>query len=309
MAEVGGLDEPPRQVLGAQNLRLGQFVPQILHGYRRDGQLSSSIAAINIEALFRGQKDEYRAKYSSGARLRRKFRLKRDAEILLVSVGHDQPLENFWAWRKTSSAIDQLKELNVCAVTIPNFSFFDDAPRFHTIWNRRRMIQLSEEFSSAGFVVIPHLNALSRADWDFWADYLKDQPSVSFVAKEFQTGNKNPHFGMPAIEHLDELQQRLGRPLSPIAIGATQYLQQLAARFDRFTIVDSKAFMSTVKRRRLCVLKGRLRQRQFSTEQNEPLDRLLEENVGTQRRWIASQVHRVTRVRRKRQLELQFIDA
>jgi hypothetical protein len=120
-----------------------------------------------------------------------------------------------------------------------------------------------------------YLVDVSHADWDFWFDVLSGFPKVRHVAKEFQTGNRRVDVGLPALHELDRLQQRLGRRLHPIAIGGAQYAMFLAQRFDSYTIMDSRPFMTATKRRELVFKDSRLRSRRRRAKM---IDDLLEWN-------------------------------
>jgi hypothetical protein len=207
--------------------------------------------------------------------LRARFQIGSSSQVLLVSVAPDADLERYWAYRNSRSVPAALRALGIVAVTIPNFSFFQDAPRTHTIRNRRRMEIVAEELSAAGIAVIPHLNALTRADWNYWADYLRRHESVTCVAKEFQTGLRDPALANEAIGAISQLEEKIGRPLHLIAVAGGGCVPQLARTFGRFTVVDSMPFMKTMKRRKL-VVHGKVRWRRLRV----PLvDDLLAHNV------------------------------
>ena len=80
-------------------------------------------------------------------------------------------------------------DLDIAAITPPNFSFFLDVPRPHSLYNRKRMLRVADEFLRHGIPVAPHLNATNEADWDFWISLFRDSPELSVYCKEFQTGN------------------------------------------------------------------------------------------------------------------------
>src|SRR5690606_41634023 len=78
---------------------------------------------------------------------------------------------------------------------------------FRSLFNRRRQLLCLAELHRAGVPIIPHLSAVMPEDWRFWRDFLERNPSLRFVAVEFQTGNKNPPQGR-SEEHTSELQSR-----------------------------------------------------------------------------------------------------
>jgi Domain of unknown function (DUF4417) len=222
--------------------------------------------------------------------LRREFKLTQESQILLVSVGFDHLLERFWREHRAWNIPDVLNELNLLGVTAPNFSFFNDAPRTHSLWNRRRMLAVGERISAAGGRIILHLNASNFGDWSYWADFLREHSEMVCVAKEFQTGLSAKESAADAMRSLISLQQHLGRPLHPVLIGGVRFAQILRKEFPTFTIVDSVPFMRTVKRRifqNSTVSKKKWRP--CKTKLNGCLGALMDYNVSGYKQWVVNQ--------------------
>lgn len=214
-----------------------------------------------------------------GVELRTHFGLNPSARVLLLSVAQDKFLEDYWRYRGSRDIPNALAQLNVEAVTIPNFSFFTDAPRTHTLWNVARMLRVGEELSAAGVAIVPHLNASTRRDWALWRDLLRENPQIRYVCKEFQTGLREPRAGREALRAMRLLQDELGRALHPVVVGAWQFIRELAMHFSQFTLVTATPFMRTMHRRRLVTF-PRDRWVMAATPKGEPLDELLEHNVA-----------------------------
>ena len=86
-------------------------------------------------------------------------------------------------------------------------------------------------------------------DWQFWRQYLTDNRTLCVVAIEFQTGNRNRAQGCKALDNLARIQHEIGQSLHPVIIGGGQFIEYVADRFDKFTLMDSEPFMKAVKRR------------------------------------------------------------
>jgi hypothetical protein len=213
---------------------------------------------------------------------RRFFGLRDDAEVLLVGVGPDPVIERYWQNRNAARIPEALARLGLAGMTCPNYSFFRDAPRPHTLWNRARMHLVLEELSDAGVPAIPHLNAAMECDWRFWAALLRASPSVRVVAKEFQTGNARWDVGFAAITRLRRLQDEVGRALHPVLVGGAQFAEEAAQAFPSFTIVDASPYMKAVKRQ-MAYREGdvTVRWRGMTGEPGEPIDGLLEHNISS----------------------------
>lgn len=283
-------DQPrPHRDVRAAEASLPLYIPRIVHGSSRARSLSVETAALSLFDVLQGRGDAYAPVASSAEELRRHFRVRADARILVTSVAQDRELERYWAHRRKLGIPEMLSPLGLLGVTVPNFSFFGDAPKPHNLWNRTRMLLVAEELSSAGLSVVPHLHALTSADWAFWAEFLKAQPSIRVVTKEFQTGNKAPDIGMKAIEDLERLQSKVQRPLHPILVAGARFLEEAARAFDTFTIVDSVPFMAALRARQVIRDLHPERSPVWETvrlTEGEPVDALLQENVDTYSAWL-----------------------
>jgi len=283
-------------ISGEVNLRsfepslLPQYMPLIGHGGKRRSHLRQSTVAVSMFRMLRWYErtGQMRPNVRSGSHLRTSLRLEPESKVFLVSVAKDDKLETFWSRHKKDNIAERLRELDIIGITVPNFSFFDDAPRIHTLWNRWRMLRVAEHLSEAGIAVVPHLNALEPADWDFWSGFLRDHPHLTCVAKEFQTGNSKFKHARQAIDELQRLEQRLGRSLHPVLIGAGFVLGEIKSALERFTLIDSCPFMQTVHRRELIVdEKGARKWRLVRTPPGTFLDAKLERNVEAYVSWVA----------------------
>lgn len=277
---VPGRMGPLRPLVGA----LPEYVPLIQHRSRnRTEPFSGSVVALSTFTILSGHETGYAPRAKTPQDLRVLFGLRRDAKIILVSVSQDAALERYWSWRRGQGTPELLARLGVMGMTVPNFSFFLDAPRPHTEWNRERMRLTAMELSAAGIPVILHLNAITRSDWAYWRLQLDAQPDMVFVAKEFQTGHASPEKAVHALEDMARLQDGLhGRRLHPLLIGGGRHLVRARGMFDSCTVIDSVPFMKTMHRRKYTPERGlRARWRSIATAKGEPLDELLEHNVAS----------------------------
>lgn len=300
LRDVGGLGSRPWKPIRGPELELPLYVPLLRHGKKRERLFDRPIVGVSIRDLLpRRRPQNYHPVVASAARLRDWCRVPRKTRIIVSSVAPDQPIEDFWSFRNVTGVIQQLAELDLAAMTTPNYSFFTNVPRTHTLYARKRIVLAAEELSAAGIPAILHVNAETDFDWDFWFDVLSGFPAIRHVAKEFQTGNRRLDFGLRALHELDRLQQRLGRHLHPVAVGGAQYAMFFAQRFETFTIMDSHPFMTASHRRELMWRGPRLmkvRRRAATT------DDLLERNEG--RYALMLELQRRTGMQRRRRLPL-----
>ena len=275
-AEVGGIFPEQRRKIPSTPLKLPRYIPMIRHGSMRSRPLVADYVALNT---FEVLDSRCRSRFSSATALRRHFMLASETPTLLISVKQDPKVESFWQHR-SSTKLGDLAGVGVAVVSTPNFSIFDDAPRLHSVRNLWRILRSAEDIADSGLIPLLHVNAVEREDWRWWAKILRDNPSVRFVVKEFQTGLMDTSRAAEAIDGLQRLQDDLGRPLHPIIVGGRRVVPAVSRRFPAFTLVDSAPFMATVKRHRIVVEQGTARQVESPTCPEEQLDRLLRMNLS-----------------------------
>src|SRR5262249_47012158 len=160
--------------------------------------------------------------------LRSTFGLAPSVGIILRGTARDPFLERYWQFSQRDDAPHQLAALGISLVIPPNFSHFLRVPRTDNLFNRKRQLICIEEMHEAGLMVAPHLSAVTHGDWEFWLEYLRGNASIRYVAKEFQTGNRNRKQGELAINAIASLQDALGRTLHPLIIGGSQFTELAA---------------------------------------------------------------------------------
>jgi hypothetical protein len=250
--DVGGLaDYSVGQLRSIEPTGLPRYVPLLqdrhLHPPRA---LDAKVVALRLFQVVGLQPGRgYGVKYETAAQLRTAYHLAPDARVILVGVDEDPPLERFWQHRRTSHVCEALARLGL-EVTIPNYSFFTCVPRFQILRNRKRILHDAERLSQAGVPVAVHLNAITNSDWAFWLAFLREHTEIATIALEFQTGPlANLAIGQEVFDKLDDLFDRVGRPLHVLLVGAARFYLQARERHWKFTLIDSKPFMFAQNRR------------------------------------------------------------
>jgi hypothetical protein len=250
LLEIGGFGfEGIPALLRLQDAPLPRYVPAIQHGIRETEPVSLPWAAVPLSRLLRFEKRRYVPAVTTAAALRRMFSLGAETRVILLGVGKDRPIENYWRWRRVHAVTALLSTLDFAAAIAPNYSFFLEDPRPQHLFNRKRSLICAAEFSRAGIPPVVCLQAVAPADWTYWEEFLGQHPETSTVAEDFQTGLARRERGLPAIERIARLQDRVGRKLHLIAVGGGQYARELATHFDGWTVIDSIPFMKATHRR------------------------------------------------------------
>ncbi|HEY3331999.1 MAG TPA: DUF4417 domain-containing protein [Capsulimonadaceae bacterium] len=270
----------------ADNSAFPIYATSLAHEYCRKKEVDLPFVVIPIESLFSMKSGKCKLPESTSSCLRSKFGLKPDAMVLVECVDQDCTVEGFWQNERSAGIIAQLANMALVGATVPNFSYFYNAPRTQTLYNRRRSTIIAERMSQAGLAPIIHLNALTPSDWKWWESVLSDNPSVNLVAKEFGTGLRTRSKGIDDLWRMECLQDRLGRSLHPVLFSARRYLKHAVDRFERLTIVDSHPFHLTRSRRKLTIVNGKPKVVVHKTQPGEPLDDLYAHNVAEYSRYF-----------------------
>ena len=286
-SETRGFNAPFRgEVCIPSGEALPLYAPALYHAARRTQRLDLGWAAIPLYTFIRRKKDgTFGSIARDGASLRHAFGLTENVRIIVTSVAPDAYLEEIWSQHQQIELAAILRSLDIQAVTVPNFSYFEDAPPVHTLYNRARMLRIAERFSSAGLPVVPHLNAFAETHWRFWTAFLREHSKVIYVCKEFQTGFRSAAKGAKAYKRLVQLRDDLGRDLHPILVAGQRFLPEMKRDFGtKFTVVDAVPFIKTYHRQFLkpgddVVFNWKTRR----TPRGQPLDDRLWENVNTYR--------------------------
>lgn len=293
--EVDGLElRTWPELTPTTDLILPQYVP-VLDPVRLFPDVSAiKVAAVTLYDLLPASKGQRScaSKFRSGVELRQSLNCSPATRLLLSGVDHDRRLELFWRFVESGNLARELSRLDIDAVTIPNFSFFEPMPEDHARYNFRRMQIVATSFADAGIRVIPHVNATRAEHWDIWADLLQSQPGIAHVCAEFQTGNRLRRNAEHEVAQLLRLQDKAGRPLSLIIVGGRQHLDLFVDRFRSVTLVDSQVMMQSVMSRRAVWHQcHRLDWRSVTTRKGQSLKALFLGNLATYR---AETAHRLS---------------
>lgn len=286
LREVRGLRFNDLRPISQLSVNLPRYVPVVYHRSKRYGHFDYPAVALDTYRVVRLKRGKYRTIASDPVALRSAFGVAPGARVILRGTARDPFLERYWQYGERDEAAQQLAALGVALIIPPNFSHFLRVPRTDNLFNRKRQLICIEEMNEAGLTVAPHLSAVTPGDWDFWQGYLRDNPSIRYVSKEFQTGNKSRSQGRRAIDAIALLQDALGRSLHPVMLGGSQFTEYAATRFCDFTLIDAEPFVKTCHRRRFDLKAGRRPWRESYTLIDQGLDQNFDANVADYARWI-----------------------
>lgn len=289
LREVGGdlwFNNLP--TLSQSAVELPLYIPLIHHASKRSQLLDWPTVALDTYHVVGLKNNRMETVEGSADSLREKFGLSHCSAVILRGVADDRPLERYWTYRRRDGVPQQLARLGITLAVGPNFSHFLDVPRHDNLFNRKRQLLCLGEFVEAGLNPAPHLNASQPGDWRFWGKFLSENRSITVVAIEFETGNRSRNQGQRVVAELIALQQQVGRPLHPLVIGGTQFLEGIAKEFRAASFIDSTPFMKAMYRQSFVDLgpTEKCRWRRAPTAPGEHLDQLILQNLRCYSEWL-----------------------
>jgi hypothetical protein len=278
--EIGGFDlsNTPR----SERLEppvLPQVIPLLFHGNRRERLFEGPAVALSFHRLL--HRDSGAPRFASARELRAAFGLAEGANIVLSGTDQDPPLERWWRFgADRPSIIAALRGLGISLVTAPNYSLFADAPRWDDMHSMKRIALVTAEFLAGGLPAALHVNSRSERDAERWSEFVASRPEVTHLAYEFTTGAGRAGRDKLHAHWLAHIAGHAGRPLTLVVRGGSDVLPALSASFAELVIIESSAFMKTMKRQK-AVLAGNasLRWEHVPTAADAALDDLLHHNV------------------------------
>ena len=281
--EIGGFDlqsTPQMAALGSPNLP--PVIPLIGHKYSRQAMLNEPVVAVPLYELFHMGSGQPLVR--SRAELAARFRIPEEAVVIASGVDRDIKLEAWWAFADRSLIHATLRDLGIALVTVPNFSLFLNVPRPDNLHSMKRIALAWAELMAAGIPSALHLNARTDRDYARWMRFACERPEVEIVAFEFRTGAGAPSRIDWHVDRLCGLADAVGRPLTLVVRGGAHVLQRLRRHFAQVVLIETDAFVRTLKRRRAELTEaGRLRWPRISTPNGAPIDDLLAHNIVTKR--------------------------
>ncbi len=259
---------------------LPDSVPMLYHRGLRYEHLPVNAIALGLYDLV--DTTHGRLRFASRSMIGHRYGISPRTRIVVSGTHHDRPLERWWALGSVRRAalVGGLRDLGVVAATAPNYSLFNDVPRWDNLHAMKRIVLVWEEMIATGMPTALHVNARASADWRRWAQFVRHRADVTAVAYEFATGT-GARMRWHA-EGLRGLAKAVSRPLTLILRGGLPVYAELAEAFERVIVIDTSSAVRTAKRRLASLSSdARLRWVAAHTDAGEGLDDLLAHNVAT----------------------------
>jgi hypothetical protein len=143
----------------------------------------------------------------------------------------------------------------------------------------KRIAIVHQEFLNAGMPAALHVNARTERDWERWGEYVAGRPEITHLAFEFGTGAGWAGRIDWHADNLVRLGSAVGRRMHLVVRGGITILPRLLAGYDKVTWLETSVFVKTIHRKAAFLRNdGAVRWQHAPTKQNEPLDKLLNDN-------------------------------
>jgi hypothetical protein len=298
LREINGfsLDNVPRADI-LHSPVLPTVVPIVFNRSRLKGRVGVPAACLSLYRMF--DRRNGRPRFASHEALCEAFGLCRGIPIILTGTDKDPPLERWWGLgiegRRT--VIRSLRASGVVLVTTPNYSLFTDIPRWDDLHAMKRIAIVQQEFLAEGLPAALHVNARTETDFRRWIQYLEGHPEVTHIAYEFTTGTKRSGRREQHAAWLIDLASKIERPLSLILRGGLEVLPELARTFHTIVVLDTSAFVKTIKRQRAVIVEGdQINWQSAPTRIGAPLDALIAHNVEVVTAWLNRRIVSASKV-------------
>lgn len=175
--------------------------------------------------------------------LRSQLRVRPTTRLIAILNGEDDLLEELWNL-DPRKIFGRLRSARVNVLTGPTYSVYREDPASHNVAMMLRHHQFCAEAAGSGFVVIPNLYWNSRSDRRAWISWLRENPTVTYVARDF---SRTKHRGPFRLE-LDGLLEIVEATRPPMHVLVTGVGEQKILETRR-ALVEAGASVSFVSPR------------------------------------------------------------
>jgi hypothetical protein len=278
MLEVNGFDLetiPRTQVVDVQ--RLPSTIPILFQKNRRSDRLTSPAVAIRFKDLF--SEKTGRPKFESREQLAAKFLFDPDAQLVVIGVSEDKPIETYWGTARNNGFPGVLSRLRPTLITTPNFSMFNNTVRWPDLHNMKRIAISWWEMAEAGLPASLHVHGRTDRDYERWTEFIVKRDEVRSVTFEFGTGAGIPVRSEWHIQQLIKLGRATGGRLQLLIKGGWRFARRLNAHFAQVVFLDSDSFMKAVARKMMDERLGKVVWDSAITLEKQGIDTILQHNA------------------------------
>lgn len=261
-------------------------VPLLYHSSGRSGSLNIDTVAVPLSFLLDRKTGMLR--FATREAVAAAFGFDQSSRLIITGVDLDQPIEDYWSFRRATRIPEQLAALRPDLITTPNYSTPLDTPRWDNLHNMKRIAICWSELIQAGIPTSLHLNARTDRDYERWTEFVAGRDEVRSVSLEYATGGAKLERGEWHTEKLVALASAVPRPLQLVVRGGLVHLDELYNAFSEVIFIDTTSFIKTINRQKFVRrASGKPDWQRAATRKAQPLDALLQHNAEAFSRMIS----------------------
>lgn len=116
--------------------------------------------------------------------IRSHLRVGPTTRLIGILSGDDDLLECLWQLDR-AQVLDRLRSARIEILTGPTYSVYGEDPASHRVMMLLRHHRFCADAARRGFTVIPNIYWNSPTHREWWATWLRENPSVCYVARDF----------------------------------------------------------------------------------------------------------------------------
>ncbi|RYG17925.1 MAG: hypothetical protein EOO07_10070 [Chitinophagaceae bacterium] len=264
--EIGNGLQLEQVSIAQQRFALPSFIPAHTEQYK-NGKLNTVWVAVDVSSMFNAKKSSgavLKPSFINEKSLRAYLNIPDNCRLIAVLNGKDKYLESLWATDR-ENVLRKLRQLGFELCTAPTFSISKfthldtPVPYAHHMAMFMRHHKVLSEIDNAGLCAVPNLYWLpdDTREINRWADWLKKNPMVNMVSKDF-TSTRQWVTIEPKLKELVSLLANAGRSFHILIVGtgsanARRVVTMLKKAGHKITIISSAPIMKAIKGHRYYV--------------------------------------------------------
>lgn len=152
--------------------------------------------------------------------IRSRLRVRSVARLVGILCGEDDLLESLWKL-DPGRFFTRLRAARIGILTGPAYSVYGEHPASHNVVMMLRHHRFCADAAAEGFAVIPNLYWSSLAGRKEWVSWLRDNPTVRYIARDFSCTKQRASFS-PELKGLLEILEAIPRPITVLITGVAE---------------------------------------------------------------------------------------
>ncbi len=183
---------------------------------------------------------------NSETAFRHRLRVRPTAKLVAVMNGNDDLLERLWSLPRRA-LFTRLRAIGIRILTGPSFSVYGENgqhPASSNVAMLLRHHRFCADAAAAGLTVLPNLYWRSANDLAEWATWLRRNPTIVTVSRDFSRTKQRAGF-VPELRGLIEILRQVSRPMTVVVSGVGE--EKMTSVVRAFRDVSASASFVTAR--------------------------------------------------------------